>query len=82
MDFVVPTNQRAKIIEREKINRYLSTAKKTQPAVEHESDGDTSDSCWTWNGPHRLGHKTERIGNQRKNREFPDQSIGKIGSIT
>ena len=49
-------------------------------ALERKDDRNISFSCYTWNGPQRLGKKkTGRIGNQRKNQDLPDNSIVKIG---
>ena len=43
--------------------------------VEHEDDGDTNSSWYTWNGSQSLVKKTGVIGNQTKNRYHRDHSI-------
>ena len=47
-----------------------------------ESEDDTNCNWSTKNGPKRLGRKTGGIGNQKKNRDRPDNSIIEIGVNT
>ena len=41
-------------------------------------DNDTNCRQWTWNGLQMLERKTERTGNQRKNRHHPNHSTVKL----
>ena len=47
VDFSVPAGHRVIIKESRNINKYLE---RTKIPVKHESDGDSSCSCCTWNG--------------------------------
>ena len=50
VDFDVPVDQRLKIKESDKINKYLDLAREQKKkTVEHEGDGDTNCSRCTWN---------------------------------
>ena len=40
--------------------------------------GTLRESWWAWNGPQRLGKDAEGIGNQWKNRDYSEHSLGKI----
>ena len=71
-DFTVSADNRVKIKESEKINKYLDLPRELKKAVEHEGEDDTNCSWCTWNGPKRLEIKTEGTGNQRENREHTD----------
>ena len=68
VDFAIPTDNRVKINESEKIGKYLNLARerKKNKTVRHEGDGDTNCSWCTWNGLQRIRKETRRTGNQRK----------------
>ena len=67
MDFTIPADRKMKIKESEKIDKFLNLNKELKNAVALVGNSDTS-YCWcTWNGPQRLGKRTGRIGNHRKN---------------
>ena len=48
---------------------------KKKKVVEYEEDGDTNRDWRTSNASQRLGKGTDRIRNQRKNRDHPDYRI-------
>ena len=54
----------------------------TKNVVGHEGDGDTSCNLCTWNGPQNFGKRTGRVGNQKKNRDYPDNSLLEIDQNT
>ena len=55
---------------------------RTEIAVEHEGDGDTTCNRCTWNDPQRLGKKAGRIGNRKTNRNHTNYSTVEIGQNT
>ena len=50
--------------------------------MKHESDGDACCYWCTWNSAQWFGKGRRRVGNRRKNRDYSDYSIVKIGKIT
>ena len=54
----------------------------TENNEKYNADGNTSDSWCIWNSPQRPGNETGGTGAQRKNRDYPDQSIDKIDKNT
>ena len=56
MNLAVPADDRVKIKGGKKLNKYFGLSRE----LEHESDGDTSRSWKTWNGPQRPGKETRR----------------------
>ena len=63
MDFAVPGDDRAKIKESEKINKYLDLAREQKTTVEHEIDGVTVFSLCVSNACISLRNMDGRIGN-------------------
>ena len=49
MDFAVLVDQRVKIQENEKRDKYLDFAKKTRNARKHKGNSDTNCKWHTWN---------------------------------
>ena len=79
MDFAVPVNHRVKNQKKRNERQIFRSCQRTEEAVEHEGDSDTSCEWRFWNVPQRLGKWTRRIGYLRTNRGYPDYSILKIG---
>ena len=84
MNFAVPEDQRLKLKESKKEDKYLELARegktkqKQNKTAAYEVDGDTNCNWCSWNGSQESEKERERggIGNQRKNRDHPYQSIG------
>ena len=90
-DFAIPGDRRVKIKEIEKRDKYLDLAKKLKKTKKnkkktgkHESTGDkiVIGALWTVPKGFESGEGTGRIGNRRKNRNYPSYRIVKIGQIT
>ena len=58
-DLAVPKDHRIKMIESEKINKYMDFP--NIKVVEHVDDGNTNCSWCTWNGTQRLKNGLERL---------------------
>ena len=54
-------DNRVKIKESEKIDKYLNFTRELKSAIEHEGDADTNCSWYTWNGPQTLGKRIKII---------------------
>ena len=61
MDFVVPADQRVKLKENEKKDKYLDLAKYLKKTLEHESDGDVSCNWCSWYSHQRIDSGTEGL---------------------
>ena len=55
---------------------------RAEKAIEQEGDSDTNCNSCVWNGPHKLGKGTDKVGNQSKNWDHPDYSIIEIRQNT
>ena len=80
VDFAVPANHREKIKENEKRVKYVDLLESFK-TVEHQGDGETNCSWCTWNGLQVLRKKSGGIGDQKKNRDQPDQSTVRSARI-
>ena len=60
MDFAIPADDRLKITENEKRDKYLDFSREQKTTVEHEGDGDTHCNWSTWNNPQNLRKGTGR----------------------
>ena len=65
-----------------KDGQILEPCQRTENVVEHESDRDSNCIWCRWNDSQRVGKRTGKIENQRKNRDYPDYNIVKIGKNT
>ena len=63
----------------EKINKYVDLARELKKLWKLLGDADTNCSWCSWNGLQRIEKGTGGVENQRKNRDYPDHSIVKIG---
>ena len=80
MDFAVPLGDHVKINEREKIDMYLDLARELKkPCDTRRVTVINNCSSYVRKGPQKPGKETGGIGNQKKNRDHPDQSIVRIG---
>ena len=78
----MPVDQRVKIKEIEKREKYLDLAGELKINVEHTGDGDINCCLCTWNGLKRIGKGTGTTGDRKKNRDDSDYSIADIGQNT
>ena len=79
MDFAVPADDKAKLRESEKKDKYLDLARELKKIIEHESDSDTNCS-WCGRYSHqRIDKGTVGIGNKRTSGDYPKYSIVEIG---
>ena len=69
MDFAFPADQRAKIKERERVNKYLNL----------EDDGDTNCHWYPQNSSQRPDKETGGTRDKRKNWNHWDHSTMEIG---
>ena len=70
MDFAVLADQRVKLEESEKRDKYLDLVrelekKQNKKTMEHEGDGDTCCNWYTWSNPQRISKGTGRIRNEK-----------------
>ena len=61
-----------------KDRQTLGSCQRVEKAVDHECDGDTNCTWYTWNGPQWPGEVTGGTGNKRKNQDQHDPSTIKI----
>ena len=79
MDFVVPADHRVKTKDNKKIDKYFDFARELKIS-NCKTWGWWYYLCCVWKGSRGLvkKKKNEGIGNQRKNRNYPDYTILKI----
>ena len=85
LDFAVSTDDRVKIKEYEKRDKYLDfdrELKKKQNNYGSWSNGDTNCNWCTWNGTQRLGKGAGRVGNRRISRDHHNSCIVQISQNT
>ena len=70
MDFAISTDQRVKLREREKREKYLDLVRKLKKTMEHESV--TNCNWCARNNPQKIGKGTGRIRTQRTSGDHPD----------
>ena len=58
-----------------KAKQVLGLRQKTKKAVEHESNSDNNCNWRAWMGPQKLSKRAGKVGNQRMNRDHPNDSI-------
>ena len=76
VDFVISPDNRVKLKESEKRDKYLNLARELKKAMEH--DGDSSLGTF----PKRMVKENRRLGNQKTSGDHPDYSIIKISQNT
>ena len=79
LDFCRSSEQQSENKRRRKDRQIPGSSQRAEKVVKHEGDSDTIYNWRTLNGPQRFAKETEGIGNQGKNRDYPDSSIVKIG---
>ena len=83
VDFAVSADQRVKLKESEKKDKYLDLAwelkKKT---VEHGSDCHTNSNWCFWYSHQRISKTTGELGNNWTSGDYPNYSIAEIGQNT
>ena len=60
----------------------MHLARELKKVIEHKGDGNTNCNLCTQNGTQRLGKGSERGGNQKICREYPNNCITEIGQNT
>ena len=81
MNFTVLSGHRIKLKESGKRDQYLDFANELKKKnLENEGDGDTNCNWFTWNNSKRIAKGTGRLGNKRRNGDYPD--INKFGQNT
>ena len=81
MDFAVPADDRLKLKESKKKDKYLDLAWELQNNYGAWRWDAYCNWC-TWNNPLRIDKRSRRLKNRRTNREHPDNGIIKIGQNT
>ena len=82
MDLCVPAEQKAKLKEGEKKDKYLDLTKELKKKLEHEIDGESNCNWCTWYNHLRIGTGTRGLGNKRTSGNYPNYSIVEIGQNT
>ena len=82
MDFTVPADQRVKLKEDKKKDKYLDIAKELKKTVKPECDDDTNCNWCSWYSHQRIGKRTGGPGNKRTSEDHPNVSIIKISQTT
>ena len=67
VDFAIVADNKFKLKESKKLNKYLDLTREIEKVIEHEGDINTNLSCDPWNNPKVRGEETERTGNLRNN---------------
>ena len=82
VDFAFPVDQRVKIKESKKSEKYVDLAKELKRTMEHEGDGDINSNPCTWNNTQRIVKETGWLGSEWKCGDRPEYRIIKIGQNT
>ena len=82
VDFAVPADDRVKLIENEKKDKYDELVRELKKYVEHESDGDTNCNWCSWYSHQKIDTGTGGLGNKRTSRDHPNYNIIKISHHT
>ena len=78
MAFAVLADNKAKMIESEKKDKYLDHARKLKKTIGHEGDCDSSCDWFTWNDHYRISKGIERFATKRTSGDHLDYNILKI----
>ena len=82
MDCVVRADNRVKLKEGEKKDKYLDIARELKKTMKHESDGDTKGNRCAWCSNQKIGKGIGGLENKSTSRDRPNDSIIKIGQNT
>ena len=82
VDFVVPADNRVKLIESENKRISTTTLLGIEKTVKHESDGDTNCNWCSWYSYQRIGTGTGGLRNNRTIGEYSNYCIVTIGHNT
>ena len=82
MDFAVPADQRVKLREREKKDKYLELTRELQKVMEHESDNYINCDWCFWYCHQRINKGTGGLGNNRTSGSHTNYYIIEIGQNT
>ena len=75
VDFAVPADQRIKLKENEKKDKYQDLAMELKKTVEHESDSYTNCDWYFWYSHRRIIKETGGLGNKRMSGDHPNYYI-------
>ena len=79
MDFAVRVDQREKIKENKKRDKYLDLARGLRAAMKHKNDGDINCNCCTRNDPLKFYKGAQKVKNRRMtSRDHRNYSIAKL----
>ena len=82
VDFVVPADNKVKLKECEKKDKYLDLAWELKKTVEHESDDNTNCNWCSWYSHQKISTRTGGLGNNSTSGNHPNYCIIEIGLST